>query len=207
MLALINKSRKKFFKQQFQQLNNRVYQGFNNNQISHNQIKQEVIVQTEIVTAHTKEITRYLQQKNIANTLRQISKHAIQYCGNRELGKILDTFTQQFIIFVQDITDIGFQNTTKQQILIKLSVARQNTNKFSSTILGQQKTLEWHNMVQGPVQKYVKQVFQIYSDEINNKNIRFLTKSQDLAQTIVRDFILFCANLNYIDLQQMNHTI
>ena len=142
ILAFMNKSRKKFFKDQFQQLTKTVFDGFDKNQAQHLQIKQQLTVQGQVVMSHTKQITKYLQQQTISSSLRQVAKHAIEYCGNRDLGKILDKFIQQLIAFVQDITTIGFQNTTKQQILIKLMIAQDNSNNFASPHIFDTQTIQ-----------------------------------------------------------------
>ena len=130
-IAALSVLRKGYFKKQFKKLeqsvsslNVKVDSGFSQNIKQHQDI-------TQTLLAHTQTISQIIREKTIATRLRQVAKHAIQYCGNRDLGKIINTFTQQFICFVQQITDIGFQNTNKQQIIAKLSVARDNSNKYA----------------------------------------------------------------------------
>lgn len=187
ILTLIKKS---YVNNSIKMITTKMVQGFQNNNKQHKEIKETLI-------DHTCKIQKLLQDKNIACKIRQIAKHAIQYCGNRQYGKILDAFTQQFIVFVQDITDIGFENTNKQQIIAKLSVARDNSNNFAKTILNPSLIQNWHAHTTPMVQKYLQEIFQIYEDTVNNKNARFLVKSEDFAQSIVRQFILFSAKLTY----------
>lgn len=134
-VAVLGVTKKKFFKKQFQQMKVRMEDGFNDNINQHKAISKILQDHTECIQNHTQSITRILQQKTIAQRLRQISKHAVCYCGNRTFGKIIDRLIQEFIVFVQDITDIGFQNTNRQQILAKISIARDNSNNFARHIV------------------------------------------------------------------------
>lgn len=135
LIALSAQLKKRYLNKALSGLQQTVQDGFDSNIIQHKQI-------TKTLLQHTQAISKYIQQKNIAIRLRQIAKHAIDYCGNRNLGKVIDCFTEQFISFVQDITTIGFQNTNRQQIIAKLSLARDNSNRLAIDVMGKQQVIK-----------------------------------------------------------------
>lgn len=159
----------------------------------HQQLKQKIIHTQQIMNQHTQTISNILQEKDIAYRIRQISKHAIDYCGNKQLAKVLQVLTQQFISFMKNVVQIGFQNTTKQQIYAKFNVARSNIERFSKHVIRDDIVDSWKSSINPMVQQYLQQIFQIYNDHVNNKNSRFIIKSQDFAQTLIRDIIMFVA--------------
>lgn len=190
-IAILTLVKKKYFTKAFQEIWNKI----DLNQ--QNAIERFEQLNVSVKT-HTVTISKFLQNQDAASRIRQITKHALQYCGNRQIAKVLQKFTQQSIRFIQAILQIGFQNTNKQQIIAKYAVSRQASLQFlkASGIMNQQYFNKWLQYSTMVGQKYIKQICQIYDDVVNNKNSRFIVKSQDVVQSGVRQFIIFVAKID-----------
>lgn len=158
--------------------------------------KQISIIQNDLKN-HGSAVMLFLENKDIALKLRSITKHALQCCGNMITKKILVKFTQQLILFAREILDIGLQNTSKQQLLVKISVAADNTDFYTASLIGKQQVSKWKAISKPIVSQYLNVIYEIITDKMNSKSNRFTVKTLDLSHTIIKEFILFSANLTY----------
>lgn len=190
-IAILTLVKKKYFTKAFQEIWNKI----DLNQQNAIERFEELNVN---VKTHTVTISKYLQKQDAAERIRQITKHALEYCGSRQIAKVLQKFTQQSVRFVQAILQIGFQNTNKQQIIAKFSVSRQTSLEFlrKSGVMSQSEFQQWKEYTTKVGVGYLKQLCNIYDDVVNNKNARFLVKTQDVIQGSVRQFILFVAKID-----------
>lgn len=140
-----------------------------------------------------KSLKDLLKQKDIAFRIREITKHAIDYCRNRKIGKILNIASQQLIKFCQQVLDIGIENITKEQLIAKYWSMIDNIDNVGNNILGQKLWNDWKNNIKNLLKKYLKCYTEIQTDIMNSKEQRFIIKSEDLAQTIIKQFINFTA--------------
>lgn len=136
-----------------------------------------------------------LQNKMVAERLRKITKHAIEYCANSNMSKVLTNTTQHVINFVNSILDQGFDNQTKEQLIARFELSRDNSLAYLRKFVSKQNFNIWLDM-QDPLQKnYIKTLIQIYNDAINDKNERFLVVTEDWLQTLTKTFILYTSIL------------
>lgn len=142
-------------------------------------------------------IKTLLQSKDIADKIRDITRHAIQYVGDRKLSKIIENSTQQFIDLTVSVLQQGFNKLSKEQILAKINRNRDNSMAYVKSILNKEEYEKWLPLSKPVVDNFVKSTFEIYDDPVNDKNSRFLIKAQDYAQTLTREFISFAASLKY----------
>ena len=149
----------------------------------------------EQLNIHNQVITSYMEIKQAGQKIRQITKHALEVIDNEEAKKILTKFTEQLVIYVRQILDIGFQNASKEQLISKLQLAIDNTSNYGQTLMTKQAFLKWKKMVKHLFNKYKKDILYVFSDKINNKNNRFLIKSLDISHTIIKQFVLYYASL------------
>ena len=136
-----------------------------------------------------------LQNKMVAERLRKITKHVIEYCANSNMSKVLTNTTQHVINFVNSILDQGFGNQTKEQLIARFELSRDNSLAYLRKFVSKQNFNIWLDM-QDPLQKnYIKTLIQIYNDAINDKNERFLVVTEDWLQTLTKTFILYTSIL------------
>lgn len=187
LVVLLNR---KFYIKQLQLINTKIEEVDNNN------IKrsQELL---ERVDYHQDVIKSLLTYKTVSDKVRDMTKHAIQYIGDRRLSKIIENSTQQFIDFIVPIIQDGFANISKQQLLAKIHLNRDNSMAYVKKILSSQQYTIWQPMATPIVNYYINSIFDIYDDPVNDKNSRFFIKSQDYIQTLTRQFIKFAAILKY----------
>lgn len=147
---------------------------------------------------HNQTISKHLQEQTAAQKIREITKHAIDYCGRRQLAKIIDKFTQQSVNFVQYILEIGFENVTKEQIIAKFTVVRQLSQAYlkNSGVVNEEEYQDWIMKIQSIQNEYLQDIMHIFDDIVNNKNGRFITITQSSVQKGIRQFILFAARLD-----------
>lgn len=142
---------------------------------------------------HNKALMSFVQVKQAGQKIRQITKHALEITKDEMTCKLLTKFTEDFVIFVRQVLDIGFQNIGREQLLSKFELARDNTNIYGIAQLNEERYNQWLALVKGSVSKYKAGILQIYSDKVNSKNNRFLVKSLDFAHTIIKQFVLYYA--------------
>ena len=147
---------------------------------------------------HNQAITSYLQLKQAGQKIREITKHALEVTTDPIIRKILTKFTEEMVSYVRQVIDIGVQNIGEEQLLAKLDVAIDNINSYSKLLIGQEKIQYWHKLSSTYMSKYKKDILQVCSDKVNNKNDRFLIKSLDIVHTIVKQFVLY-----YLGLEQL----
>ncbi len=142
-----------------------------------------------------KTLKMLLQNKMVAERLRKITKHAIEYCANGNMSKVLTNTTQHVINFVNSILDQGFGNQTKEQLIARFELSRDNSLAYLRKFVSKQNFNIWLDM-QDPLQKnYIKTLIQIYNDAINDKNERFLVITEDWLQTLTKTFISYTSIL------------
>lgn len=149
------------------------------------------------IESHTQTIKGLLLDKNIATRIRQIIKHAIDYCRDGNLSKIMDNSAQQLIVFAKEVLEVGLWNITKEQLLAKYWNARDNCLMFGKSIVGEEMMDIWHKKSLPIYKRYAKYLIDISEDIVNNKEQRFLIKLEDLTQTMVRQFIMFTSQKKY----------
>lgn len=142
-----------------------------------------------------KKLSKLLQNKTVAERIRQITKHAIEYCGNTIMSKVLTNSTQNIIDFSNSVLDEGFGNQAKQQLISRLDLTRDVSLEYLGKFLSEQNAKIWYDMQHSICQSYKKAIMEIYDDPINDKNSRFLIKTEDWAQTLTREFITFASIL------------
>lgn len=142
-----------------------------------------------------KKLSKLLQNKTVAERIRQITKHAIEYCGNTIMSKVLTNSTQNIIDFSNSVLDEGFGNQAKQQLISRLDLTRDVSLEYLGKFLSEQNAKIWYNMQHPICQSYKKAIMEIYDDPVNDKNSRFLIKTEDWVQTLTREFITFASIL------------
>lgn len=142
-----------------------------------------------------KKLSKLLQSKTVAEKIRQITKHAIEYCGNSIMSKVLTNSTQNIIDFSNSVLDEGFGNQVKQQLIARLDLTRDVSLEYLSKFLSEQNAKIWYDMQRPVCQAYRKAIIEIYDDPVNDKNSRFLIKTEDWVQTLTREFITFASIL------------
>ncbi len=142
-----------------------------------------------------KNLSKLLQNKTVAERIRQITKHAIEYCGNSIMSKVLTNSTQNIIDFSNSVLDGGFDNQVKQQLIARLDLTRDVSLEYLGKFLSEQNAKIWYDMQRPVCQAYRKAIIEIYDDPINDKNSRFLIKTEDWVQTLTREFITFASIL------------
>lgn len=142
-----------------------------------------------------KKLSKLLQNKTVAERIRQITKHAIEYCGNSIMSKVLTNSTQNIIDFSNSVLDEGFGNQVKQQLIARLDLTRDVSLEYLGKFLSEQNAKIWYDMQRPVCQAYRKAIIEIYDDPVNDKNSRFLIKTEDWVQTLTREFITFASIL------------
>lgn len=142
-----------------------------------------------------KKLSKLLQSKTVAEKIRQITKHAIEYCGNSIMSKVLTNSTQNIIDFSNSVLDEGFGNQVKQQLIARLDLARDVSLEYIGKFISEQNAKIWYDMQRPVCQAYKKAIIEIYDDPVNDKNSRFLIKTEDWVQTLTREFITFASIL------------
>ncbi len=142
-----------------------------------------------------KKLSKLLQNKTVAERIRQITKHAIEYCGNSIMSKVLTNSTQNIIDFSNSVLDEGFGNQVKQQLIARLDLTRDVSLEYIGKFISEQNAKIWYDMQRPVCQAYRKAIIEIYEDPINDKNSRFLIKTEDWVQTLTREFITFASIL------------
>lgn len=142
-----------------------------------------------------KKLSKLLQNKTVAERIRQITKHAIEYCGNSIMSKVLTNSTQNIIDFSNSVLDEGFGNQVKQQLIARLDLTRDVSLEYIGKFISEQNAKIWYDMQRPSCQAYKKAIIEIYDDPINDKNSRFLIKTEDWVQTLTREFITFASIL------------
>ena len=142
-----------------------------------------------------KKLSKLLQSKTVAEKIRQITKHAIEYCGNSIMSKVLTNSTQNIIDFSNSVLDEGFGNQVKQQLIARLDLTRDVSLEYLGKFLSEQNAKIWYDMQRPVCQAYRKAIIEIYDDPVNDKNSRFLIKTEDWVQTLTREFITFASIL------------
>ena len=142
-----------------------------------------------------KKLSKLLQSKTVAEKIRQITKHAIEYCGNSIMSKVLTNSTQNIIDFSNSVLDEGFGNQTKQQLIARLDLTRDVSLEYLGKFISEQNAKIWYDMQRPVCQEYRKAIIEIYDDPVNDKNSRFLIKTEDWVQTLTREFITFASIL------------
>lgn len=142
-----------------------------------------------------KKLSKLLQSKTVAEKIRQITKHAIEYCGNSIMSKVLTNSTQNIIDFSNSVLDEGFGNQVKQQLIARLDLARDVSLEYIGKFISEQNAKIWYDMQRPVCQTYKKAIIEIYDDPVNDKNSRFLIKTEDWVQTLTREFITFASIL------------
>lgn len=142
-----------------------------------------------------KKLSKLLQNKTVAERIRQITKHAIEYCGNSIMSKVLTNSTQNIIDFSNSVLDEGFGNQVKQQLIARLDLTRDVSLEYIGKFISEQNAKIWYDMQRPVCQAYRKAIIEIYDDPINDKNSRFLIKTEDWVQTLTREFITFASIL------------
>lgn len=199
VISILTIAKKASFNRKVEGIESKLTQFISSNDEAHKTLTQGISSCHIIMTEHTNNLHQLLRQKDVAARIRQIIKHAIQYCGNRNIGKVMDNSSEALIMFGIDVLDIGLQNITKQQLLAKFWTARDNSAIFAKQILGQQQWQKWQKIVTPILHSYIKNIFEIKDDVVNSKAQRFVIKLQDMTQTIVRQFIMFVAKQDYND--------
>ena len=154
------------------------------------------VIQNDLKT-HGLAVLEYTMQHDTSSKLRNITKHALQCCNDFNTKKILVKFTQQFIGFVQQILDLQLVNISKQQFIAKLHVAIDNTIFYAKQLVSNQHVQGWILLINKQIINYVDACLDLIFDKLNNKDNRFIVKSLDLAHTIVKEYVLYSANLDY----------
>lgn len=147
------------------------------------------------INQQQKKLSKLLQNKTVAERIRQITKHAIEYCGNSIMSKVLTNSTQNIIDFSNSVLDEGFGNQVKQQLIARLDLTRDVSLEYLGKFLSEQNAKIWYDMQRPVCQAYRKAIIEIYDDPINDKNSRFLIKTEDWVQTLTREFITFASIL------------
>lgn len=142
-----------------------------------------------------KKLSKLLQNKTVAERIRQITKHAIEYCGNSIMSKVLTNSTQNIIDFSNSVLDEGFGSQVKQQLIARLDLTRDVSLGYLGKFLSEQNAKIWYDMQRPVCQAYRKAIIEIYDDPVNDKNSRFLIKTEDWVQTLTREFIAFASIL------------
>lgn len=181
LLILINR---KFYVKNLNQLKDR----FN---IFEQKTQKNIKIILEKVEQQQQTLNKLLQNKTVAEKLRQVTKYAIQYCCDNNMNKILTNSTQHIIDFANSIIDQGFGNQTKQQLISRFELSRDNSLSYLKLFVSKQNYDMWVEMQKPISQGYVNALIEIYDDTINDKNTRFLVKTEDWLQTLTREFITF----------------
>lgn len=142
-----------------------------------------------------KKLSKLLQSKTVAERIRQITKHAIEYCGNSIMSKVLTNSTQNIIDFSNSVLDEGFGNQVKQQLIARLDLTRDVSLEYIGKFISEQNAKIWYDMQRPVCQAYKKAIIEIYDDPVNDKNSRFLIKTEDWVQTLTKEFITFASIL------------
>ncbi len=148
------------------------------------------LIHNELNT-HNQIIKGYIELKQAGQKIRQITKHALEIVDNTNIKKILTKYTEQFIIYVKEVLDIGIQNIGKDELISKFQIINDNTFFYASSLIGKQNLIAWNEYISKFINNYKNDIIQIFSDPVNDKNSRFLIKSLDFVHTIIKQFVLY----------------
>ncbi len=109
------------------------------------------------------------------------------------MSKVLINSTEHIIDFANSVLDEGFGNQTEQQIIARFELTRDNSLSYLNKFISQQDSKIWMEMQKPICQSYKCAIIEIYEDPVNDKNSRFLIKTEDWAQTLTREFITFAS--------------
>lgn len=194
ILVLLNRN---FYIKELQSINTKIDILDTNNKTRTDQI-------LERVQFHQMIIKKMMTYKTASQKIHELTKHAIQYVGDRRLSKIMENSTQQFINFLIPILKQGLTNISKEQLLAKINLNRDNSLSYVKNTLTAHQYEIWKPMAATIVNPYIDSIFDIYNDPINDKNSRFFIKSQDYVQNLVRQLIKFAALIKYHEIGEVN---
>jgi len=135
-------------------------------------------------------------ERHIADEIRKTIKDAITYSGNCYVNQMLDVFGESIISFAKDILEISFANTTYNQISIKWTNMRREmldgihtiSNSGNVTISYLDGFIDYVNKWK---ESYLKEVEDIYNDNVNNKDSRFETETLRYVQKIANEAVKY----------------
>lgn len=197
-ISIITLVKKKYFTNNFKKIWNKIDQ---NQQRAIQRFDQLTLN----VRKHTSAVGKFLQHKDVATRIRQISKHALDYCGDEDVSKLLEHFAQETIKFIQTIFQIGIDDVTEGQIVSRYKIGRDKSLQYlrSSEIMNNEQLQQWIEQSLVFDKHYLEQIYLISKDIVNNKNNRFLIKTQDVFQEAIRAFVMYIGKINPIAKQRI----
>ena len=140
-------------------------------------------------------IQTFLEYRDVSSKLRQITRHALQCCTSSDTKKVLVKFTQQFTMFVAQVLELKVHTVSSEHFIAKLDVAIDSTRFYAKQFLSTEFIEGWLKISEPYFQRYKEQCVQLIHDKINNKSDRFIIKSLDLSHTLIKQYVLYSANM------------
>jgi len=156
-----------------------INKGFSSNSEEHKGI-------CETLSQHWDIIKYYSNERNVFHRINSLAKSALVYCNSTILGQVMEVFTVKITNFMNEVFAIGFENITKSQISTKLLTLRSN---IINNMPDEQSKLECSKRLfaeDSKFKKYCSDILDIYEDYVNDKNKRFMVKTEDYVQTFYR---------------------
>lgn len=197
LITILAIAKKTYFNNALRTLAAKIDEQIETNQECHLEIKDNLDDYKILLTGHSDTLELLLRERTVAQRVRQVIKHAIDFCANFKIGKVLNNSSQELICFATDILDIGLDNITNEQLNVRFWAMRETCAVFGKQVLGDQLWQEWYEYIQPSSEQFLEVLIVIKEDTFNTKEQRFLTKLDDFTQTTARQFIMFLGKRDF----------
>lgn len=142
----------------------------------------------ERLDKHSSAVEVYLCEKDISIRFANVAKNAIEYINSVSLSICIDRFCSRVAWFLEDISTIGIENLSKEQMLSKLEILRCDILDIQDIYcIGL--TEKEHKCLSKIFTFFSNDVIDVFTDNINSKLRRIIIKTEDFAHSIIKEGI------------------
>jgi len=144
-------------------------------------------------------IRKMNDKESSLNQIRHAVADATEMIYSEEVKKMLNGFSNKIVSYVQEILDIGIENLTESQILLKYSVIKDEVaDEIKSQMFGKEELVKKYLSMIEPIRDlYLNEIKLIFKDincfpkVVNNVNNRFSTETLRFVQKVANETVKF----------------